>query len=92
MTQPDNPTPQDPLTPLAILLQAMRDKWEAGDHEGAVAIAKVAAPYMHSRQRAAPTANSSLEVHRLSDAELSLRLAEARSRDCATPDDPRQPD
>ena len=86
-------TQQSPLTPLAILLQVMRDKWDAGDHEGAVAIAKVAAPYMHSRQRPASAANpTSLEVDRLSDAELSLQLAEARRRERPTSDDPQQPD
>lgn len=37
------------LSPLYVLLTVMRQRWEAGDLEGAVALAKIAAPYMHGR-------------------------------------------
>jgi hypothetical protein len=37
------------LTPLEIMLTAMRELWAAGDKLGACAVAKDAAPYMHPR-------------------------------------------
>lgn len=37
------------LSPLSILLTVMRQRWKAEDVEGAVALARVAAPYMHGR-------------------------------------------
>lgn len=37
------------LSPLYVLLTMMRRRWEADDHEGAVALARLAAPYMHGR-------------------------------------------
>ena len=37
------------LSPLFVLLTVMRQRWVAGDLEGAVALAKVAAPYLHGR-------------------------------------------
>ena len=40
-------------TPLHILLSVMRSKWAANDIDGAVALAKVAAPYMHPKVPAA---------------------------------------
>ena len=41
------------LSPLSVLLTVMRQRWAAGDLEGAVALAKVAAPYMHGKAPAA---------------------------------------
>jgi hypothetical protein len=35
------------LTPLEVMLKAMRLNWEAGNRDKAAAIAKDAAPYMH---------------------------------------------
>ena len=37
------------LSPLYVLLTVMRQRWEAKDLDGAVALAKVAAPYLHGR-------------------------------------------
>ncbi len=37
------------LSPLFILLTVMRQRWEADDRDGAAALARVAAPYLHGR-------------------------------------------
>lgn len=37
------------ITPLEVMLQTMREKWEAGDKEGACQVAKDAAPYVHPK-------------------------------------------
>ena len=55
------------FSPLFVLLTVMRQRWEAGDVEGAIALAKVAAPYLHGR---APTVRAPEELAELSDAEL----------------------
>lgn len=39
----------DEVSPLTVLLTAMRRRWEANDEPGAVALARVAAPYLHGR-------------------------------------------
>lgn len=55
------------LLPLDVLLKAMRHKWEQGDHDGAAALARHAAPYVHPRMgtvRAAP------DLRMISDDEL----------------------
>ena len=38
-------------SPLDVLVQTMLRKWDADDWDGAVALAKVAAPYIHPRLR-----------------------------------------
>lgn len=43
------------LTPLHVLLDAMRRRWAAGDEDGAIALAKAAAPYVHPRAQARAT-------------------------------------
>jgi hypothetical protein len=82
------------LTPLAILLASMHRKWTEGDEEGAVKIARLAAPYLHPR-RAAITHSGrlSLEPDHLTDAELTEAFANARTgtagtRVCVTPAHP----
>ena len=37
------------ITPLEVMLQAMRQRWGAGDVDGAVQVAEKAAPYLHAR-------------------------------------------
>lgn len=37
------------ISPLEVMLQTMRAKWDDKDKEGACAIAKDAAPYLHPR-------------------------------------------
>ncbi len=61
------------VSPLDVLLKAMRLKWRKGDQDGAAALAKAAAPYIH------PRANGSKDeatppIEGLSDAEL-IQLA-----------------
>ena len=37
------------LYPLDVLLSVMRKKWRDEDYDGAVALAKIAAPYLHGK-------------------------------------------
>jgi len=65
-----------PLTPLAVLLRLMREKWQSGDRDGAAALARAAAPYMHPRRANVASHPDPLpEAHRLTDAELARHLA-----------------
>src|SRR3954468_16544530 len=67
MKQPDDPTP------LSILVEMMREKWAAGDREGALGLARFSAPYLHRRnpiRQGAATSDPVPQLHRLSDAEL----------------------
>ncbi len=74
-------TVSNELSPLDVLLHAMQSKWQAGDHDGAVAIARAAAPYVHARRRdGASSLNAESDLHRIGDAELTDQLAEARRR------------
>jgi len=54
-------------SPLLVMLTVMRRKWRDGDEEGAVALAKAAAPYVHPR---APVARPSPDLSQVSDDEL----------------------
>ena len=56
-----------PPTPLAILLAEMHRKWDDGDKEGAVALARLAAPYLHPR---VPPTKPAAELSKLTDADL----------------------
>lgn len=40
---------EDATSPLDVLLQAMRLRWQAGAVDEAVALAKAAAPYVHAK-------------------------------------------
>jgi hypothetical protein len=74
-------THHDELTPLSVLLRVMHAKWKEGDWDGAVAIARTAAPYLHPRHGSARhQANADPEYRHLSDADLAERLAETRTR------------
>jgi hypothetical protein len=47
---PTEPTaPVNELSPLTIILSTMRQKYADGDIDGAVALARIAAPYLHPR-------------------------------------------
>ncbi len=77
-----------PPTPLDVLLTVMQRKWEAGDLDAAAALARAAAPYLHSRPAAErPYRNASLRPdsfkdsprdqpapHLLTDAQLNRLL------------------
>ena len=57
-------------SPLAILLAVMRAKWQEGDLDGAVAIARIAAPYVHARRSSIADSLAAGDPARLSDDEL----------------------
>ena len=40
---------EEELSPLDVLLQAMRQRWHEGKADEAVALAKAAAPYVHAK-------------------------------------------
>ncbi len=40
---------EDELTPLDVLLKAMRQRWDENKTDEAVALAKAAAPYVHAK-------------------------------------------
>jgi len=61
----------DPLSPLDVMLHAMRSKWRQGDHDGAACLARVAAPYVHPKASAGRDEGLS-PIQGLSDAELNL--------------------
>lgn len=82
-----------PITPLAILLATMRQKWTAGEAAAATALARIAVPYVHARRtRTDKTVTPTMEAHQLTDEELALHLAasapgaEHPSGDTGTPD------
>lgn len=50
------------VLPLYVLLTVMRQRWEEKDYDGAVALAKLAAPYMHGRVMAARPLGDLAEV------------------------------
>jgi hypothetical protein len=59
------------LTPLGIILKTMRARYSGGDVDGALALAKIAAPYMHPRMTSTTPAASLAD---LTDAELDALL------------------
>ena len=61
------PPPPTAPSPLAILLATMRGKFDAGDLDGAVAIARIAAPYLHAR---VPAATPATDFAAMPDADL----------------------
>ena len=65
---PPDADPTDPnITPLDLIVKTMRQRYRDMDYAGAVALARIAAPYLHSRPRAAtPPA----ELAAMTDADL----------------------
>jgi hypothetical protein len=57
----------DEPMPLQILLSVMRRKWREEDEDGAVALAKIVAPYLHPK---VPAARPAGELAGVSDDEL----------------------
>ena len=55
------------MSPLELLLKAMRRKWDEEDVDGAVALAKAAAPYLHGR---APSGRAPGDLAGVPDDEL----------------------
>lgn len=62
-------------SPLHVLLTVMRRKWRDGDEDGAVALAKAAAPYVHPK---VPSARPSMDLAQVSDDELDGSGARGR--------------
>ncbi len=54
------------VSPLDVMLTVMERKWQDGDWDGAVQLAKAAAPYVHPRAAMRPAS----EPAGMSDAEL----------------------
>ncbi len=64
-------------SPLHVMLTVMRRKWREGDEDGAVALAKAVAPYVHPKAAAARPANDLAQV---SDDDLDELVAQGRTR------------
>lgn len=65
-------------SPLYVMLTVMRRKWRDGDEDGAVALAKVAAPYVHPK---VPAARPPTDLAQVSDDELDERAVERGGAD-----------
>ena len=63
-------------SPLDIMLTAMRRKWRDGDEDGAVALAKAAAPYIHPKAAVAHLINDLAQV---TDDDLDELFARGRA-------------
>jgi len=63
-------------SPLHVMLTVMRRKWREGDEDGAVALAKAVAPYVHPKAAAARPANDLAQV---SDDDLDELVAQGRT-------------
>ena len=55
------------ITPLDLILDLMQKRYEGEDLDGAVALARIAAPYIHSRMR---TAEPQRNLETMLDADL----------------------
>ena len=49
-------------SPLHVMLTVMRRKWRDGDEDGAVALAKAVAPYVHPKAAAVRVSNDLAQV------------------------------
>lgn len=76
------PDKMEQLAPLQVLLVLMQRKWDAGDEEGAAALARMAAPYVLSR---AVPKRSNPDLSQLTDAELDA-YGEGRGAGAAADD------
>ncbi len=63
-------------SPLHVMLTVMRRKWREGDEDGAVALAKAVAPYVHPKAAAARACNDLAQV---SDDDLDELVAQGRA-------------
>ena len=66
------------VTPLEVMVGAMRNAWDKGDHEGAARFAKDAAPYVHPRLAAVEHTGKDggpIETHEVSDRDFARWLA-----------------
>lgn len=63
------------VLPLYVLLEVMRQRWEIEDYDGAVALARIAAPYLHGK---APLARPGGDLAGVTDEELERVGRECR--------------
>jgi hypothetical protein len=61
------PPPNGDLSPLAIILTTMRQRYVLGDLDGAIALARIAAPYLHPRL---PASVPPADLAAMTDADL----------------------
>lgn len=81
------------VSPLAVLLAAMRARWQSGDLDGAAALARAAAPYLHPRRTAVPSwPGMSAEPDQMIDAELEQLLRQFDAGEAASDTSAQQPD
>ena len=59
------PTPD--ISPLSLILTIMRERYAAEDYDAAIALAKIAAPYLHPR---VPAATPPTDLAAMPDADL----------------------
>ena len=63
-------------SPLHVMLTVMRRKWREGDEDGAVALAKAVAPYVHPK---AAAARPLYDLAQVSDDDLDELVARGRA-------------
>ena len=81
------------VSPLAVLLAAMRARWQSGDLDGAAGLARAAAPYLHPRRAAVPYwPGKSAEPDQMIDAELEQLLRQFDAGEAASDKTSQQPD
>ncbi len=59
--------PTTDISPLNLILEIMRERYAAQDYDGAIALAKIAAPYLHPR---VSSATSPSDLATMPDADL----------------------
>ena len=59
--------PSPDISPLSLILEIMRERYVAKDYDGAIALAKIAAPYLHPR---VPSATPPSDLATMPDADL----------------------
>ena len=64
---PNSRRPDPNVSPLHIILTTMRDRYALGDFDGAIALARIAAPYLHPKL---PASTPPAELAAMTDADL----------------------
>ena len=72
----------DEPAPLDVLLAAMHAHWRNGDLDKAARLARVAAPYLHARQRSGPSVSERTSASEtMTDAQLERMLESGSTGD-----------
>jgi hypothetical protein len=81
------------ITPLEVIITAMRDAWDAGNVEEAVQHAVHAAPYVHPRLASTQVkVDDQRSIEQYTDAELELVVRASRARAVAAEASEAEPD